>query len=65
MRNSTKLKNLLRLYVVSLDMDDDENFHLTLINKRGKSSVTFFDKAYTTVLAKAFSHMLKELKQAR
>lgn len=63
MRNTTKLKNLLQLYVVSLDMDEDDNFHLTLLSKRNKTSATFFDKAYTSVIGKAFSYMLKDLKQ--
>lgn len=63
MKNTSKLKNILQLYTVSLDMDDDVNFHLTVIHKRDKSSATFVDKAYTVVIGKAFGHMSKKLKQ--
>ncbi len=62
MKNTTKLKNILQLYTISLDMNDDDNIILTAINKRTKSRETFIDKAYTVVIRKAFSHMLKEMK---
>ena len=62
MKNTTKLKNILQLYTISLDMDDEGNFHLTVIHKRDRSSATFIDKAYTTVIGKAFGHMKKKLK---
>ena len=63
MKNTTKLKHILQLYTVSLDMDDDGNFHLTLINKKDYSSNTFVDKAYSIVVGKAFSHMMKGIKK--
>jgi hypothetical protein len=62
MKNTTKLKNILQLYTVSLDMDDEGRFHLTLIHKRSKGSTTFIDKGYTVVVGKAFSHMTRGLK---
>lgn len=63
MKNTTKLKNILQLYTISLDMDEDNNFYLTAINKRTKAVETFIDKAYSVVIGKAFSHMKKELKK--
>jgi hypothetical protein len=43
-------------------MDDEDRFHLTLIDKRNRSTQTFTDKAYSIVIGKAFSYMLKEIK---
>jgi len=62
MRNSTKLKTILQLYTITLDMDDDETIHLTAINKRSDASETFINKTYSRVIGKVFSHMLKEMK---
>ncbi|HLG03268.1 MAG TPA: hypothetical protein VI731_06710 [Bacteroidia bacterium] len=62
MKNTTKLKNILRLYVVSLNMDDDDNFHFSIRDKKNGSTTTFSDRSYSTVIAKAFGHMKKELK---
>ncbi len=63
MRNTTKLKHILQLYTVSLDMDEDGNMELTIIDKRNRSSQTFTDKSYSVVMTKAFSYMMKKLKQ--
>lgn len=63
MKNTTKLKNILQLYTISLDMDEDNIFYLTAINKRTKAMETFIDKAYSVVIGKAFSHMKKEMKK--
>ena len=62
MKNTTKLKNILQLYTVSLDMDDDV-IYLTAINKRTSSAETFMDKSYSIVIEKAFRHMKKGLLQ--
>ena len=62
MRNTTKLKHLLQLYVVSLDIDMDENIHLTLVHKTTKNSATFLHKIYSVVVGKAFIYMMKEIK---
>jgi len=64
MKNTTKLKHILQLYTVSLDMDDDDNIHLTMIDKRKYTSHTFMDKSYSLVVGKAFSQMRKDLKGA-
>jgi hypothetical protein len=63
MKNTTKLKHLLQLYTISLDMDADDQFHLTLVSKYKSGSATFVDKRYTTVMGKAFSFMMKAVKE--
>ena len=63
MKNTTKLKHILQLYTISLDIDEDETFYLTAINKRTKSVETFNDKKFTVVIGKAFSLMMKEIKK--
>ena len=63
MKNTTKLKHILQLYTISLDMDDEGNFHLTMIDKRMHTSHTFMDKAYSLVVGKAFSQMKKDMKK--
>jgi hypothetical protein len=63
MKNTTKLKYILQLYTVSLDMDDDGSIYLTVINKRTGESETFSDKAYSIVVGKAFGYMKKKLKE--
>ena len=62
MKNTTKLKAVLQLYTIKLDMDEEDNFHLLLANKRNGDSTVFIDKAYTTVVGKAFGYMKKRLK---
>ena len=64
LKNTTKLKNILQLYTVTLDLDDENNIQLTTTNKRNNSTTTFIDKAYSIVIGKAFSHMLKEIKKS-
>ena len=64
MRNTTKLKHLLQLYVVSLDMDEEGIFYLTLVSKMKRGSATFDAKTYSAVMAKAFSYMVKQTKQS-
>ena len=63
MKNTTKLKNVLQLYTINLDMDDEQIFQLTLTGKRNGNSELFTDKSYTIVVAKAFGYMKKNLKE--
>ncbi|HEY4798590.1 MAG TPA: hypothetical protein VII99_05880 [Bacteroidia bacterium] len=63
MRNTTKLKNLLQLYSVSFDMDDEGNFHLTMNNKKDHTTQTVIDKTYTVVVEKAFRSMVKKIRE--
>jgi hypothetical protein len=62
MKNTTKLKYILQIYTVLLDMDDEGNFVFTLRHKRTGSSETYTDKSYSTVIAKGFGFMKREMK---
>ena len=62
MKNTTKLKNILQLYTVHLDMDDEGQFIFTVRHKRTGSAETFADKSYSVVMAKAFGLMKRDLK---
>jgi len=44
-------------------MDDDEIFTLLLTDKNTNHSQQFEGKSYSLVLAKAYSYLLKSLKQ--
>ncbi len=63
MKNTTKLKILLQIYTISIDMDEDENFHFVLSEKTTNKTDVFIDKSYTVVIAKAFGFMKKKLKR--
>lgn len=62
MRNSTKLKTLLLKYTILLDITDDGMFKLILTDKQSDKTELFEGESYGKVLAKAYSHLLKELK---
>lgn len=62
MKNTTKLKNILQLYTLTLDMDE-EVIHLTAISKRTGNAETFSDKSYSVIIGKAFNHMLRQIKK--
>jgi hypothetical protein len=63
-RNTTKLKILLQKYTVSLDMDDQESFVLVLTDKTNNNMHEFEGASYSIVLAKAYSFLLRTLKQS-
>jgi len=62
MRNSTKLKTLLLRYSISLDLDDDGMFKLILTGKHNDEAQVFDGKSYGVVLAKAYSYLLRQLR---
>jgi hypothetical protein len=62
MRNTTKLKILLQKYRVTLDMDVDEQFTMLLTDKDNGKIHELGGKSYSIVIAKAYSHLLKVLK---
>jgi len=62
MRNTTKLKHILQLYTMVLDMEDDL-FYATLTSKSSGETYAFEDQNYTGVIRKAYSFMMKELKK--
>jgi hypothetical protein len=64
MRNSTKLKTLLIKYSITLDLSNDEMFRLALTDKQSNETQFFEGKSYGYVLAKAYSYLLKKLKES-
>ena len=50
-------------YTIHLDLSEDEIFQLMLTNKRTNEGHLFEGKSYGMVLSKAYSRMLKDLKQ--
>jgi hypothetical protein len=62
MRTTTKLKHILQLYTVTIDMDDEAQMHLMIFDKRDNSSEEFINKSYSVVVDKAFRYMMKKIK---
>jgi len=62
MRNTTKLKQLLLKYTIDLSMDDDGLMQLTLVDKQDGTMQTFEHNTYSTLISKAYAHMMKQLK---
>lgn len=62
MRNTTKLKILLQKYTVTLNRDEDEIFKLKLTDKNRGTQKELEAPSYSAVLAKAYSYLLKVLK---
>lgn len=63
MRNNTKLKILLQKYTLSFDMDENDAFTLVLTDKGTNDIHQFEGKSYGVVLSKAYSHLLRVLKE--
>ncbi len=63
MRNTTKLKQVLLKYNVDLSMDDDECMQLTIIDKMTSEMETFSNPSYSHLISKAYSFMMKQLKE--
>lgn len=61
MRSTTKLKHILQLYTVALDMNEDGQMHLMIFDKNDNSSEEFINKSYSVVIDKAFRYMKKRL----
>lgn len=61
MRSTTKLKHILQLYTVALDMNDDGQMHLMIFDKKDNSSEEFINKSYSVVVDKAYRYMIKRL----
>ena len=61
MRNTTKLKHILQLYTVTLDMNEDGQMHLMIFDKKDNSSEEFINKSYSVLIDKAFRYMIKRL----
>ncbi|HTB32268.1 MAG TPA: hypothetical protein VK808_09600 [Bacteroidia bacterium] len=62
MKNTTKLKYILQLYTVTIEMDEEELLHFMVIDKRTGERITFIAKSYSVVVGKAYVYMNKRLK---
>lgn len=63
MRATTKLKLLLIRYSVQLDLDEEEQMVLTLTDKVFGAHEHFKGKTYSVLIGKAYSFMLRTLKE--
>jgi hypothetical protein len=62
MRNSTRLKTLLIKYTVTLDRGEDNIFKLVLTDKQTNGAQLFEGQSYASVLSKAYSYLMKEMR---
>jgi len=62
MRNTTKLKQVLLKYDIDLSMDDDGYMKMTLVDKVSGESEMFANNSYSFLISKAYSYLLKKLK---
>ena len=62
MRNTTKLKQVLLKYDIDLSMDDDGYMKMTLVDKVNGESEMFANNSYSFLISKAYSYLLKKLK---
>lgn len=63
MRNTTKLKAVLKYYHIDLSMNDEEILVLHLFHKETGTAMTFEDPSYSKLISKAYSYMNKQLKE--
>ncbi|MEX6689409.1 hypothetical protein QTN47_18005 [Danxiaibacter flavus] len=49
-------------YDVNLSMDDDGHMKMTLVDKQDGSMVSFGHSSYSSLIAKSYSHLLKQVK---
>ena len=63
MRNTTKLKHILLKFSMSVDTDDEGIFKISLVDKFKNNDMHSFEgKSWSAVIAKAYSHLLKDVK---
>lgn len=62
MRNTTKLKAILKYYHIDLSMKEEEIMVMNLIHRETATITSFEDASYTKLIAKAYSYSQKELK---
>jgi hypothetical protein len=63
MRNTTKLKAVLMKYSIFIQMDDDGLMTMTLVDKISLKEGSFEASNYSSLISKAYSHLLRELKK--
>lgn len=64
MRNTTKLKVVLKYYHIDLSMKEDEIMIMNLIHRETAVITSFEDASYSKLIAKAYSHLQQTLKKA-
>ncbi len=64
MRNTTKLKAVLKYYHIDLSMKEEDIMVLNLIHRETATITSFEDASYSKLMARAYSHLQKELKTA-
>jgi hypothetical protein len=64
MRNTTKLKHMLLLHTIELEMDEAGTFRLIMKNKDSGQIEIVEGKSYSIVLSKAYSIFLNKLKNS-
>jgi hypothetical protein len=65
MRNTSKLKHILLKYDVDLSMDDDGYLKMTIIDKVSGESEMFANNSYSFLINKAYSYLLKKIKNIK
>jgi len=64
MRNTTKLKHVLKKYSLCIEMDDDEQFTFNLMDKADPVEiVTVQADSYSKTVSKAYGHLKKSAKK--
>jgi len=61
-RNTTMLKAVLLKYSILIEMDDDEMFTMQLKDKINKRTISIRGKQYSVIIRKAYSQLLRDLK---
>lgn len=65
MRNTTKLKAILKHYHIDLSMKEEEIMVMNLIHRETAGITSFEEASYTKLIAKAYSFMQKQIKLHR
>ncbi|TDO28429.1 hypothetical protein [Sediminibacterium goheungense] len=63
MRNTTKLKAILKHYHLDLSLNEKEEMIVNLFHKETGTAMTFEDPSYSKLISKAYSYMNKQLKE--
>ena len=64
MRNTTKLKAILKHYHIDLSLQEDDIMVMNLIHRETAMITCFEDASYSKLMAKAYSYLQKTLKKA-
>ena len=63
MRNTTKLKAILKDYTVDFSMNDGSNIIMSIFAKEMDDSKIFENKSYSVLISKAYSYASKQKKE--